>query len=382
MREMTPQTSQTRLLQGLLLVQTMLLLIALAMTSAAYAADDYFTGAALQTGELSEARLIRDALAQVLVKLTGRLDIVAEPGLQPLLQDAQALVTGFSYREQRAPGNEFDDADRYLLASFDRRELQRRLRQAQAPIWSPERPDLLMWLAIEQQDGARRMLGNDEDLLRYQLLQRANFRGLPLLLPLQDQTDYALVQPQSIWGGFDEDALLASERYAADQTVIVTAAVVRTAGASYWQARWRLHNSEGLDIFTSSGADLLTALLAGLDQLTEISASQASVSQFSEQAQSVVVRLPVIDSPAQLGRAWQALSALSQLQSLQWLEAGEHGIELRLRMRAGVDWLQQAILYSNDLRLLDGDIAKQRVTPEDGAGSAFDRARIPIMIVR
>jgi hypothetical protein len=123
-------------------------------------------------------------------------------------------------------------------------------------------------------------------------------------------------------------------------------------------------------------------LLAGLDQLTEISASQASVSQVSEQAQSVVVRLPVIDSPAQLGRAWQALSALSQLQSLQWLEAGEHGIELRLRMRAGVDWLQQAILYSNDLRLLDGDIAKQRVTPEDGGGSAFDRARIPIMIVR
>jgi len=339
-----------------------------------YAADDYFTGQALQTGNVSEQTLISGALAHVLVKLTGRADLVDLPAVQPLLADAQKLLVGFSYREQRAPGNVFDDADRYLLASFDQRMVQERLRQAGIALWTLERPALLLWLGIEE-NGERRMLAGDEEVLRYQMQQQADYRGLPLLLPLQDQTDYALVQAESIWGGFYEDALLAAERYASDQTVIATAARVGFADRALWQVRWRLHNQYGLETFTSNGSELASALSDGIDQLAELSARQSAVNLIADAAQLVIARLPQVIGPQQFGRAWQALAGLSQVESVHLLQAGDEGIDLNLQMRADVSWLRQAIDFSDELWLLEpGQNDLQSAV-------GLDRTRIPIIIL-
>lgn len=343
-----------------------------------YAADDYFTGQALQTGELSQQALISDALAHVLIKLTGRARIVDLPAMQSLLADAQELLIGFSYREQRAPGNLFGDADRYLLASFDPRAVQEHLRQAGIALWSLERPEMLLWLAIEE-EGERRMLAADEEGLRYQIQQLAEYRGLPLLLPLQDQTDYALVQPETIWGGFFADALLASERYAVDQTVIATAARVSAVGGlnerSQWQLRWRAYNQHGLETFTSSGSELTSALAAGIEQLAELGARQSSVQLIADALQQVTVRLPQILDPQQFGRAWQALAGFSQVESLRLQQAGPDGVDLRLALGADIDWLRDAIAYSDELWLLPPG--------QTGAHSAagLDRSRIAVIIL-
>jgi len=350
------------------------LLLGIWLLASAHAADDYFTGMAKQTGAISESSLITAALAHVLVKLSGRADIVDAPAVQPLLADAQKLLVGFSYREQRAPGNVFDEADRYLVASFDQREVQDRLQRAGIALWTLERPELLLWLAIEE-DGERRMLAGDEQALRYAMQQRADYRGLPLLLPLQDQTDYALVQPESIWGGFPEDALLASERYAADQTVIATAARVGLAAQGQWQVRWRLHNAQGLETFTSAGSELELALVAGIDRLAELNAQQSAVRLIADATVRVTARLPQIDDPQQFGRAWQALTTLSQVASVQLLQAGSDGIDLLLQLRADEDWLRQAIDYSDELWLLPaGQSAADMAV-------GLDRSRIPISIL-
>jgi len=353
------------------------LLLAACLTGKATAADDYFTGLALQTADLSEQRLIKEALAHVLVKLTGQAGISDLPAMQPLLADAQNLLTDFSYREQRAPGNLFDDPDRYLVASFDQRAVLERLRRLGIALWTLERPELLLWLGIEE-NGERRMLTGEDDALRYVIQQRAEYRGLPLLLPVQDQTDYALVQPATIWGGFYEDALLAAERYAVDQTVIATATRMMPAtrlAVAMWQIRWRLHNRHGLETFTSSGNDLGSALRAGIDRLAQLSASQSSLSLLADATRRAIARLPEVTDAQQFGRAWQALSGLSQIGSVKLLQAGADGIDLQLQMRADIDWLRQAIDYSDELRRMS--------TSQTAANpvSAFDRTRIPIIIL-
>ena len=104
------------------------------------------------------------------------------------------------------------------------------------PVWGPERPLTLVWIAVDDGVGGRALLGANEaaqfgtpttpqraELLttvRADVVAAADERGLPIAWPLLDLEDLNAVTFTDVWGGFDDRIVAASTRYRADAVLI------------------------------------------------------------------------------------------------------------------------------------------------------------------
>ncbi|MEC8227240.1 MAG: DUF2066 domain-containing protein, partial [Pseudomonadota bacterium] len=124
----------------------------------------------------------REALSQLLVKLTGQGDISGYQALQAIRDDANRYLRAYRYTEE--------NGQLYFVAEFDRKQLESVLIRERLPIWGDRRPDALLWLAVENELGERRII-DDGQINDYTFTARlqADIRGVPLTLPLMDLDD-------------------------------------------------------------------------------------------------------------------------------------------------------------------------------------------------
>ena len=105
------------------------------------------------------------------------------------------------------------------------------------PVWGPERPLTLLWIAVDDGVGGRALLGANEigraralptpaddgaahDGPRREIAAAADERGLPIAWPLLDLEDLNAVSFIDVWGRFEDRILAASVRYRADAVLI------------------------------------------------------------------------------------------------------------------------------------------------------------------
>ena len=104
------------------------------------------------------------------------------------------------------------------------------------PVWGPERPLTLLWVAVDDGVGGRALLGANETTelgapttpqmtallttVREEIVAAADERGLPIAWPLLDLEDLNAVTFTDVWGGFEDRIVAASTRYRADAVLI------------------------------------------------------------------------------------------------------------------------------------------------------------------
>jgi len=167
-----------------------------------------------------------EALERVLLRVTGRRDVAEDPQTAALRDQARALVEQWSYTRQG------------LWARFDAIALERELRALGLPVWGAERPLVLAWIALDDDQRPAYLLGvedaepsaagpdaaavpltpdlppwpvegaQDEEaepppdlnVLRAELAEIASLRGLPLALPRLDIDERLRVTPELLCG--------------------------------------------------------------------------------------------------------------------------------------------------------------------------------------
>lgn len=175
---------------------------------------------------------IRLAMRRLLTRITGVRDPDADPELARLIANASSYVS-------------FDgmvDRGRFRV-EFYANQIDQALESLGKPVWGPERPLTLLWIAIDAGRGERVLLsdaGISADgladtvgvvgvspetaelaaAIRAEIETVADERGLPIRFPLLDLEDMVSVTAADIWGGFVEQVEAASERYGADAVVI------------------------------------------------------------------------------------------------------------------------------------------------------------------
>lgn len=151
----------------------------------------------------------RAALEQLLVKITGQQDISDYQAVDAILRNANRYLRAYRFTEEQG--------DLFLVAEFDRELIETELVKQGLPIWGSRRPDALLWLAIEDADGERRIVddGNQSELARMTRRQ-AETRGVPLALPLMDLDDTLTINGYDVWGLFPEQLVNAASRYNVD----------------------------------------------------------------------------------------------------------------------------------------------------------------------
>jgi hypothetical protein len=164
----------------------------------------------------------REALERVLVRTAGSEAPLDDPAVRAALREPERFyaVSGFS---RRPAGEVAEDPDRrpwLFRLEFDRAAVLGLLEAADARVWVGARPELLVWLALETEDGTRRLVGRDDPMGRA-LLERARRRGLPMSLPLLDLDELSTLSVRDVWGRFRAPLERAAARYPADAALTV-----------------------------------------------------------------------------------------------------------------------------------------------------------------
>lgn len=167
-------------------------------------------------------RAVADGFLQVLVRVSGDSTVAFQETVQAAQGSAERYVVQYGYetRSETVAGS----AGVYLNIQFDANGINNLLRRNSLPLWSSNRPRILVWMAWEQ--GLDRELVNSNSMPGpFQMLQdEARRRGVSLRFADFDADDQALVSLGDIWGMFPEPVLAASQRY---QTPVVLMAKVR-----------------------------------------------------------------------------------------------------------------------------------------------------------
>lgn len=187
---------------------------------------------------------VAKAISALLVRLTGRADVVDLPVGEQIRAQASSYLQGFSYRQGPAATAQAsaDNANQtWLNTRFDASRLRDILVRRGVEVWPEQPPRLLVWTVIE--DGAQRRFGNAEmdASLQRALREQARALGVQVLFPLFDLEDLRALRPADVAAGFAQPIQAASARYAPDHIMSVR---ISDPNAERMAGRWMLMSDE------------------------------------------------------------------------------------------------------------------------------------------
>jgi len=210
-----------------------------------------------------DARLAasREALLNVLVKVSGDTSADQNPVAKQRTRDISDYMLKFEYDEKA-------DGSLNLVVKFEANKINALIKDLGLPLWGTRRPLVAIWLGIE--DNWRRELVTQESYpqLEQLIYDKASRRGLPVVVPLLDLQDRAIVGIPEVWGNFSEPVERASSRYSAERSI--TARMYQQADSETWILDWRFTNAELFDTNRLMGdkqqivADMIDSLAGGL----------------------------------------------------------------------------------------------------------------------
>jgi uncharacterized protein len=309
----------------------------------AYFSNLYTLTVAPEGGGANRAEAVDLAMRQLLARITGDRDAGSDPQLQDLVANAARYVESYAVPDRES-----------ALVSFYSAEIDRELESRSRPVWGPERPLTLLWVAIDAGQGERALLPADGappgaspdmaallDGIRDELAAVAEERGLPIALPLLDLEDMDAIGFADVWGGFEQSVAAASARYQADAILIGRVRMTELGN----DVQWLLLRNGQRRLFAGLTAD------EGLHWLAESYARD-----FSVLGGLRTVRLLVRDvrNFTDYGRVMSYLEGLSALQTIDVESIDEGGLlSLRVAARGDVGVLERMFTLGRVLQLAE-----------------------------
>ncbi|RUO79183.1 DUF2066 domain-containing protein [Pseudidiomarina taiwanensis] len=286
---------------------------------------------------------LRDAFTATLLKVTGDTELINHPAVQNALDNVRDYVVQYGYQQ---------DDGLFLWAQFEQARVEALIQQAGSGVWSNLRPQLLIWLVVEDENLRREVLSSaDESILTQQLRNAATARGLPVQFPVLDLNDRMAIDTVDIWGRFEDRIAFASARYSPDGVIVARAYQNDPSlAAERWRIDWTLNLGDlrwrgavdGMDL-SLLGADLVADITAQLAQRYRIDASE-------ETSRLWRIQIAGLDSLAKAIAAEQLLNDLPAVEDVQLIRYQQHQGVFELLTQAAPARLMQALDLSKQVK--------------------------------
>ena len=303
------------------------------------------------TGQQQRNDAIRRGMLELVTRITGRRRSLDEPGIAALVASADSYYNAYSPLAGE------------IRISYLRSQVNDALTRLNEPIWPDERPLTLIWLAVDFGDGQRAELGSTPESSGYrpdqlqllspdglsddaaavfdaavnELLDVADERGLPVVLPRLDGVDRQIVRFADVWGGFDRFVERAAERYEAD-AILIPRLGMSAAGP---ELRWILRRGDIVETFSSS------AVRAGIDRLADQFAGQFAVSGDMRQIWLTIRNIRTWPDYGRVDEYLRSVSIVNDVFIRSWSTEGE--LLLRIDSRGDEDRLSQILALGGTL---------------------------------
>ena len=286
----------------------------------------------------SRADAFRQALRQVIVKVTGRRGFADATPFDSLIENAQAFVQQYQLRTVETGFGEAGAREPRLWARFDEEAVGRLLREAGLAVWSSPRPPVLVWLAMEG-DGPVLTAGSEGSEAAVEVLRRgAASRGVSMILPLLDLQDLTLAGAPELWVESEERIRAASERYRPGSILIG-----RIERRVLWEARWSLLLPGAAQRWTTDGDVLDLVVDDGFQEAIDALASHyTSAAPPEEGGAAIAVSVSGVHDFAAYVRTVRYLESLGEVESVEVLAVVSGRVRLGLKLRTGVAGVARA----------------------------------------
>jgi hypothetical protein len=292
---------------------------------------------------------MQQALSAVLVRVTGQRELLRSGRVRPLLDDASRFVQ--QYRYFTVP--ESTPPRLMLRVRFDGDGIRQALREQGVAYWGgTERPDTLVWLAVEESGRRYIVSAQDGTVAHEQVRQAARQRGIPLLFPLMDLQDQAQVRFSDIQGSFFDRVLDASGRY--NPQAILIGRLNRSPSGS-WVARWNLRVAGNTTAWTDTDKQLAGVARAGIDNVADNLASRLAVTDSGMLGNRVNVTVEDINTLAAYARVTEYLASLTAVRQLQVVQVAGTSVDYDLQLNGSLQGLTQTVIIGTVLEPAAGD---------------------------
>ncbi len=327
----------------------LLLLATVLLVPAAMARDLYVGEAVLPEGGRIDNQALLRALDEVLVRLTGQVEQspVESLGLGPA--DVNSLIqTRHTVRRERMEEDGETVSDLRARVEFDEPAVNQLLRENRIPRWGRERPAILLWMAIDDEDGVSFA---EDPWLESVVAEQARRLGLEIVYPLGDALDMAEVTLADIRGGFIDSSVAAAGRYGTGVIAMLDLRADDGLDDPIWSARWswRLGGSDGGLQHTGLYRDMLVR--RGMERLAATMAGRYAIRDTEGEGQLRRVRVEGIIDDVQFAEVQSYLDNLGIVEDVRIVAARERSLEFELDLSG--DGLEQ-FLEMGGLLVRDG----------------------------
>lgn len=311
-------------------------------------------------------RAAAEGLRQVLVRVSGVVDLQSAGDVSGILSDASRYIDQFHYKRAT---DEYGDQVEQLVMSFSPTVVERLLRQAGLPLWPTNRPQVLVWLVEDHAEHGRRLINEGESEVVRGLRKGAALRGLNLKWPLLDLDDQLAINAEDAWT-FEQGAVLeASERYRVD--AILVGRYTQTSQGEWWTSWQFFHRGESRS-FEWRLEDGIAAGAQAIDVVADELASRYSVASGAEGAPRMLVQISSVDDFGEYRGAIEYLRQVAVVSSLELLEVSGSTLLVAVSLEGDVQQLQNAISLDQKLRPVSDAVSAVSTALPQGPGAVAE----------
>ena len=258
-----------------------LLAVSMAQGAQADVVEDLYAARVPVADQGAEARATaaREALSEVLVKVSGSTALLQSAAIEKALGEAQGRVQEFSYERG-------EEGDAPLLANFvfEGGYITDLVTRAGAPLWTANRPQVLAWVILEDAQGKRFISWDGTPKEARRLAAAFSRRGVPVQLPVFDLDDFAALGAEDAWALNEAAIRTASARYNV-QDVLAGRLALPVDGTV--AGEWRYFHQENrleravaapdLDAFLRDGVDIVAGQMSARYAVASTAGVEGSV---------------------------------------------------------------------------------------------------------
>ena len=321
-------------------------------------------------------RAFREALEAVLLKVTGDRRWLSARVIQQAISNAQSYVEAISYSseamevstdvvdpeqgEQMIGDQQENDVaslndsqtreireTRYINVNFAQSLLDDLLAGADIPVWDSNRPSVLVWMALQNNEGERSMATADSNPEIISFMQKfAAERGLPIIFPVLDFEDRRALTEDAVWA-LDEDVIRrASERYGADS---VLSGRLHFTVSGELVGLWQFIFQGQAEVFDGFDEELESYLDEPLDRITNQLASHFALIPEATNQQIVRIQVEGIRDLSAYSALLNYISSLGLVESVITTAFEGQLLELQLGLLGNTQQLFELIALDRDL---------------------------------
>lgn len=341
-------------------MRVMLLWILLAVLSAGGALaevvqDLYAASVAVENqGAPALTAASRQALSEVLVKVSGSPGVLKSPAIASALGDARNQVQQYSYSRGEA-----GEAPLWVRFEFDGGYITDLVTRSGAPLWTANRPQVLAWVVIEDEQGKRFISWDGTPRQAKQLADEFSRRGVPVQLPVFDLGDLSSLSPDDAWQLEEAAIRNASARYNVQDVLAGRLAPSVDGNAA---GEWRYFYQENRIDHSVTVPDLQSFLKDGVNVVAGEMAARYAVAPSAGVEGGVLMSVSGITSYADYAAIVDWLENLEPVQHANVERV--QGDRLDLRLQAQADATKMAAIIELNTRLLP--------VPDTGAGAQLN----------